>query len=76
MSNTIVIPVNSGMDAYAIIGELKSMGMLVNKDFTWLFTPRAGDYFSYETTEPPTITITFVEANMASFFRLKWSRND
>ena len=60
------------MDAYAIVGELKSMGLMANKDFTWSFNPKKEDYFSYETTDPPTITVTFVEESMSSFFRLKW----
>jgi hypothetical protein len=72
MSNTIVIPVNTGQDAYAIVGELKGMGLMANRDFVWSFNPRQGDYFSYA-TEPPTITITFAEESMSSFFRLKWS---
>ena len=73
MSNSIVIPVNTGMDAYAIVGELKGMGLMANRDFTWSFNPSKGDYFSYEVTEPPTVTITFVEESMASFYRLKWA---
>ena len=73
MSNTIVIPVNSGMDAYALVGELKELGLRANKDFTWSFRPRQGDYFGSEETEPPTVMFTFVEESMASFVRLKWS---
>lgn len=73
MLNTIIIPVTSGQDAYAIVGELKSRGLMANRDFVWSFNPRQRDYFSSETTEPPTITITFAEEAMASFYRLKWS---
>ena len=62
------------MEAYDIVVELKGLGLAANKDFTWSFKPRQGDYFSYEETEPPTVTFTFVEESMASFFRLKWSQ--
>jgi hypothetical protein len=73
MNNTISFPVNSGLDAYALVGELKDLGLRANKDFTWSFKPRQGDYFSSEGMIPPSVTFTFVEESMASFIRLKWS---
>lgn len=72
MNNRVVIPVNSAMDAYALVGELKELGLRANKDFTWSFKPKKEDYFNYEVLEPPTVTFTFVEESLASFMRLKW----
>ena len=73
MSNSIVIPVNSATEAYTIVMELKGIGLVANRDFTWSFRPKREDYISYEVIDPPTVTFTFVDTAMASFFRLKWA---
>jgi hypothetical protein len=72
MTNTVVIPVNTASEAYDIVVELKGLGLTANKDFTWSFKPRQGDYFSLEDVDPPTVTFTFVNESMASFVRLKY----
>ena len=74
MSNTVVIPVNTATEAYNLVIELKGLGLLADRDFTWRFRPQQEDYFSYEETEtePPSVTFTFVEESMASFVRLKY----
>jgi hypothetical protein len=70
--NTVTLLVGTGLEAYALVGELKAMGLQANKDFTWSFKPRQGDYFTSEGTIPPSVTFTFVEESMASFMRLKY----
>jgi hypothetical protein len=76
MTNSVVIPVNSATEAYTIVMELKGLGLVANSDFTWSFKPKTEDYISYEVIDPPSVTFTFIDESMASFFRLKWSRND
>lgn len=70
--NTIVIPVNTSIDAYAMLGDLKAAGLRAGKDFTWAYMPRKTDYFSYEETQAPHVTITFFEESLTSYYRLKW----
>ena len=74
MNNTVIIPVNSATEAYNMVLELKAIGLVADRDFTWSFQPRQEDYFSYEETEtePPSVTFTFINESMASFLRLKY----
>ena len=74
MNNTVIIPVNSATEAYNMVLELKAIGLVADRDFTWSFQPRQEDYFSYEETEtePPSVTFTFINESMASFVRLKF----
>ena len=72
MTNTVVIPVNTASEAYNIVQELKAVGLLANRDFTWSFQPKTEDYTSYEVIDPPSVRFTFINESMASFVRLKY----
>ena len=72
MPNTIVIPVNSATEAYNMVLELKAMGLVANKDFTWSFKPRHEDYITYETIDPPSVQFTFINESLLSWAELKW----
>jgi hypothetical protein len=83
MDNTIVIPVNSASEAMAYVDECRSMGLFSGKDYYWRFNPKSMDYgnpwqddsFEYinnEVVDEPSVSFTFYDENLTSFFRLKW----
>jgi hypothetical protein len=82
MNNTVVLPVSNAGEACSIVQELRALGLLVERDFTWRFQPstitnyptlNAEEEIGDEIVVAPSVTFTFVEESMASFIRLKYN---
>ena len=73
MNNTVTLPVSNAGEAYNIVMDLKELGLIANRDFTWSFTPKVEDYISYEVMIPSSVTFTFINESWASFIRLKYN---
>ena len=82
MNNIVVLPVANAGQASDIVRELKELGLLVDRDFTWRFQPstitnyptlNAEEEIGDEIVVVPSVTFTFVEESMASFIRLKYT---
>ena len=73
--NSITVPVNNSSEAFSLVVELKDLGLYANKDFTWSYHPTRTDYFDYYNNEViggPSVTFTFVNESLLSYFKLKW----
>ena len=82
MNNTVTLPVSNAGEAYNIVMDLKELGLIANRDFTWRYQPstitnypalNAEEEIEDEVVIAPLVTFTFVEESMASFIRLKYN---
>ena len=83
MNNTVTLPVSNAGEAYNIVMDLKELGLIADREFTWRYQPSSTSNYSaydeadeinyYEVRSGPTVTFTFVEESMASFIRLKYN---
>lgn len=73
--NEIIVNRISAGDALALKADLDRDGLVVNVDYTWRFQPvkYSTDFSMYE-IEQSQVRFEFIEAAMASFYRIKWAK--
>ena len=53
------------------VQELKAAGLVIDRDFTWTFTPYSYNYETGETTDPY-CEFRFQDEQYASLYLLRW----
>ena len=73
--NTITVTKISAAEAIALKNELDHAGLVCNSDYTWRFQPvKYNNDFSMYAIEESQVRFEFVDAAVASFYRIKWTR--
>lgn len=66
------IIVNNVQQALALKEQLTAHGLRNDVDYTWAYTPQQEDWMN-GVLEPATVEFRFVDPQLATFFRLKWT---
>jgi hypothetical protein len=61
-------------EALALKRQLDADGLVVNQDYTWRYQKPVYDEFAWTDSEVSSVTFTFKQASLATFYQLKWSR--
>lgn len=69
---TVRLPVKNAQSAYDLLEQLRIAGLVNTRDFTWFFSPQRCDFYG-SVEEEAYVEFKFVDAKMATYFKLKWS---
>ena len=61
-------------EALALKHQLDVDGLIVNQDYTWRYQKPVYDEFAWTESEISSVTFTFQNPILASFYQLKWAR--
>ena len=64
--------INNVQQALAFKEQVQAHGLHNEVDYTWAYTPRREDWMN-GILEPATVEFRFVDPQLATFFRLKWT---
>ena len=75
MDTVNYVRINCGsQEALALKHQLDVDGLVVNQDYTWRYQKPVYDEFAWTDSEVSSVTFTFKQASLATFYQLKWSR--
>jgi hypothetical protein len=70
MGMKITVPVRNAADALMLKEQVEESYL----DFTWRYTPQVNNWLGDEIITPGTVEFDFKDAQMATYFQLKWAR--
>jgi hypothetical protein len=62
------------VEAIELKNQLLKDGLSINQDFVWEYHQARYDNDGFTPVAPRQATFTFVQASLATFYQLKWSR--
>ena len=75
MDTVNYVRINCGsQEALAFKHQLDADGLVVNQDYTWRYQKPVYDEFAWTESEYSSVTFTFQNPALATFYQLKWSR--
>jgi len=75
MDTVNYVRINCGsQQALALKHQLDVDGLVVNQDYTWRYQKPVYDEFAWTDSEVSSVTFTFKQASMATFYQLKWAK--
>jgi len=75
MDTVNYVKINCGsQQALALKHQLDVDGLVVNQDYTWRYQKPVYDEFAWTDSEVSSVTFTFKQASMATFYQLKWAK--
>jgi hypothetical protein len=75
MDTVNYVRINCGsQEALALKHQLDVDGLVVNQDYTWRYQKPVYDEFAWTESEVCSVTFTFQNPVLASFYQLKWAR--
>ena len=74
MSSIVTINNVTASDAIGFKYQLETDGLVMNRDFVWIYNPvKYDDWFSGN-KEESCVKFDFSNPTLASFYRVKWTR--
>lgn len=75
MDTVNYVRINCGsQQALALKHQLDVDGLVVNQDYTWRYQKPVYDEFAWTESEYSSVTFTFKNPSLATFYQLKWAR--
>lgn len=62
--------------ALELKAELTRDGLVVNQDYTWLYTPPLWQSGGHEAVTPSSVWFSFEDDRLATFYQLRWSKHN